>query len=64
MIKHFFPEYFLVAMPIGLIRKLGKDGRSDGPIMKPSLTSFASKWLADLGLLMVKKTDGTAEIKG
>ena len=40
MISRFFPEYFLVATPMGLIRKEGKGGEEKGPIMNLFLTSF------------------------
>ena len=40
-ISLFFPEYFLVAMPIGLILYVGKGGLENGPIMKDSLTSLS-----------------------
>ena len=46
MIMRFFPEYFLVVILRGLMRKLGNGGRADvDPIMKPSLTSLASSRL-------------------
>lgn len=32
----FFPEYFLVAMPMGLMRKGENGGSLNGPIMNPS----------------------------
>lgn len=41
MMSLFFPEYFLVAMPIGLILNVGKGGVGKGPIMKASLTSVS-----------------------
>ncbi len=43
MISRFLPENFLVAMPMGLMRKILKGGSSKGPIMKPDLTSFAMR---------------------
>lgn len=41
MINLFFPEYFLVAVPIGLILNGEYGGFLNGPIINPSLTSFA-----------------------
>lgn len=41
MINLFFPEYFLVAIPMGLMRKGENGGSLNGPIMKPSWTSLA-----------------------
>ena len=38
MMMRFLPEYFLVAIPRGLMRKLGNGGWMNDPIMKPSLT--------------------------
>ena len=49
MMRRFFPEYFLVAMPMGLIRNLGNGGWSNGPIMKPSSSSLAMRLLTDCG---------------
>ncbi len=40
IIKRFFPENFLVATPIGLMRKVSNGGVLKGPIMKPDSTSF------------------------
>ncbi len=40
IIRRFLPKNFLVATPIGLMRKTLKGGLSNGPIMKPDLTSF------------------------
>ena len=40
MISLFFPEYFLVTMPIGLILNVGKGGLEKGPIMNDSLISL------------------------
>lgn len=37
--------YFNVAIPVGLIRKTGMGGLSNGPIMNPSLTSLANRML-------------------
>ncbi len=54
IIKRFFPENFLVATPIGLMRKVSKGGVSKGPIMKPDSTSFLIRfycvWLCECGL--------------
>lgn len=42
IINLFFPEYFLVAMPMGLPMRNGENGGSlNGPIMNPSWTSLA-----------------------
>ena len=43
MIKRFFPEYFLVAIPIGLMRVVEKGYLSNGPIMNPFVISSSSK---------------------
>ena len=43
IINLFFPEYFLVAMPNGLMRWMGNGGESNGPIINPCLTSFSSR---------------------
>ncbi len=43
MISRFLPENFLVAMPMGLMRKILKGGSSKGTIMKPDFTSFAMR---------------------
>ncbi len=40
IITRFFPENFLVATPIGLMRKVSNGGVLKGPIMKPDSTSF------------------------
>lgn len=40
IIRHFLPENFLVATPMGLIRNRSNGGLSNGPIMKPDSTSF------------------------
>ena len=40
IIRRFLPENFLVATPIGLIRKHSKGGMSKGPIIKPDSISF------------------------
>ena len=52
MISLFFPEYFLVAMPLGLILNVGKGGLENGPIMKDSLTSLSWRLLTISDLVM------------
>lgn len=42
-IKRFLPEYFRVATPMELIRKVEKGGEAKGPITYPLLTSFSSR---------------------
>lgn len=47
MMSLFFPEYFLVAMPIGLILNGLNGGMENGPIMNLSLISWSkslSRW--------------------
>lgn len=41
MISLVFPEYFLIAVPIGLTLNVGKGGREKGHIMNASLTSIS-----------------------
>lgn len=60
IIRCFFPEYFLVVTPNGLILNMEKGGLSNGPIMYPFSTSLASKlsttfgsWKADCRLLQI-----------
>lgn len=67
MMMRFLPEYFLVAMPSGLMQKKGKGGLGKGPIMKPSLTSLATvsgSLRADWRFLQVQETDGWVTIPG
>ena len=52
MMIRFFPEYFLVAMPMGLIRKVGNGGVVKGPIMKPLANSLASRVVTVSGSVM------------
>ena len=49
-INRFFPEYFLVAMPMGLVRNREKGGEMNGPIKYPLLSSSVAtdKHLLDL----------------
>ena len=43
MMSLFFPEYFLVAMPIGLILNGLNGGLRNGPIMNLSLISWSKR---------------------
>ena len=47
-----FPEYFLVAIPRGLMWKLENRERADGRVMKPSCTFLARGRSTDSGSVM------------
>lgn len=62
----FLPEYFMVAMTSGLMRKRGIGGLRKGQIMKPSLTSLVSmptmvsrSLRADWRFLQVQETESS-----
>lgn len=40
----FFPEYFLVAISIGLVQNTGREIDWSGPLTYPLLTSFSNNW--------------------
>lgn len=71
MMSLFLPEYFLVAMPMGLIQSIWKGGLENGLIMKPSLSSLRSNVStvsgsvnADCRLLQVNHESGTVKKPG
>lgn len=43
IVSLFFPKYFHVATPVGLMWNTGKGGLSNGPIINPSLTSLSNR---------------------
>lgn len=50
-----FLEYLRSANPIGLILKVGKGGVSNGPTIKPLLSSWSSNFETTSGLLMADR---------
>ena len=58
MISLFFPEYFLVTVPIGLILNVGKGGLENGPIMNDPLTSLSRSLSTMLGSVIVAWVGG------
>jgi len=71
IISLFLPEYFLVAISMGLILTMGKGGLVSGPIINEFLTSWAKSLaimsgsaVADCRFLHVKEDCGTADTPG